>query len=153
MSHESKPSAVHGGVELAAGGLVWHDDGTGSRLAVVHRAKYDDWTLPKGRLEAGETLAEAAVREAEEETGWTVSANRFAGSVSYLKEGRPKVVLFWHMKRGQARREGLPGKQEVDDVAWLKTDQAIDRLTHPDEKDFVARHCIEPESNPPSQTT
>jgi 8-oxo-dGTP pyrophosphatase MutT (NUDIX family) len=152
MSNTPKRSAFHAGVEFAAGGLVWHGDGAGRRLAVVHRAKYQDWTLPKGRLEWGETLAETAVREAEEETGWKAIASQFAGSVSYLKEDHPKVVLLWHMKRGPIRRKGFPNKEEVDDVAWLKPEQAIHRLSHPGEKDFVTRQCLELESMPPSQT-
>ena len=149
MSDTPKRSAFHAGVELAAGGLVWH----GGHLAVVHRVKYQDWTLPKGRLEEGETLAETALREAAEETGWEASARRFAGSVSYLKEDHPKVVLLWQMKREPVRRKGFPNKEEVDDVAWLKPEQAIQRLSHPDEKDFVTRLCSKLESMPSSQIT
>ena len=150
MSNKLQRSACVAGVEFAAGGLVWHGGGVDRRLAVVHRAKYQDWALPKGRLEAGETLAGTALREAEEETGWKVGARQFAGSVSYLKDGQPKVVLFWHMRRGTARRKGFPNPGEVDEVAWLKADEAIHRLSHLDEKHFVARHCLEPEIKPRS---
>ena len=142
MSNTKARSAFHTGVEFAAGGLVWHGDGPRRRLAIVHRPKYQDWTIPKGRREKGETLVETAVREAEEETGWKAIARRFAGSVSYLKEGHPKVMLLWHMKRGAVRRKGFPNEEEVDEVAWLKPAQAIQRLSHPDEKDFVTRHCL-----------
>jgi 8-oxo-dGTP diphosphatase len=142
MSSIRKRSAFHAGVEFAAGGLVWDGDGSDRRLAVVHRAKYEDWTLPKGRREKGETLVETALREAEEETGWKVVARRFAGSIGYLKEGHPKVTLLWHMKRGPVRRKGFPNEKEIDEVVWLKSKQAIQRLSHPDEKDFVTRHCL-----------
>ena len=84
-------------IEFAAGGLVWTTDAAKPRLAVVHRARHNDWTLPKGRPEAGESLDAAALREAMEETGHKAFLTGTAGTYSYMKEGRLKIVLVWHM--------------------------------------------------------
>ena len=85
-------------VELAAGGLVWRRRGRRWELAVVHRPRHEDWTLPKGRLEPGESLLSAAVREVREETGCEVEVRSFAGTVVHTAKGLPKIVHHWHME-------------------------------------------------------
>src|SRR4051812_27762866 len=72
----------------AAGGVVMRD----GRIVVVHRPKYDDWSLPKGKLEAGESWEEAALREVEEETGLRVTLGDELTSTHYTVRGRPKTV-------------------------------------------------------------
>lgn len=119
----------------AAGGLVWRHTPRGKELLLVHRQRYDDWTLPKGKQEAGENLVEAAVREVREETGYEAQIDSFAGVIAYEVDGRPKVVSFWQM-----RVEGEPISQidgEVADVIWLPVDQALERLQYPLEKALV----------------
>jgi 8-oxo-dGTP diphosphatase len=123
---------------FAAGGLLWCDraDGEGRRLAVVHRPRYDDWSLPKGKVEPGEHLAETAVREVEEETGFAVSREGFAGRYQYTVDAGPKSVFVWHMRPVDDR--GSPD-EEVDDLAWLSPDEALDRLTYDLEREVVRR--------------
>jgi 8-oxo-dGTP pyrophosphatase MutT (NUDIX family) len=141
MSNPSAPPVDTHAIELAAGGLVWLGDDSGARIAVVHRKKHGDWTLPKGRPEPGENMEAAALREAMEETGTRAAIRSLAGSYCYTKEGKPKVVLMWHMTHDPARYDKPAPLDEVDEVAWLSADEAIQRLTHPTEKQFVARHC------------
>src|SRR3954463_8077930 len=91
----SRPAMADAEV-LAAGGVVIRDDG---RIAVVHRPKYDDWSLPKGKLDPGEGFEEAALREVEEETGLRSRLGRELPSTEYTdSKGRPKLVRYWQME-------------------------------------------------------
>jgi len=128
-------------VEHAAGGLVWRRCRGKDCLAVVNRAKHKDWTLPKGRPKPGETPEDTAVREAMEETGFRVLPERLAGCYSYLKNGQPKVVMIWNMRRLEERYDQKAPPDEISKVVWLAPHVAVQRLTHPSERDFVARHC------------
>ena len=79
----------------AAGGVVLDDDG---RVALVHRPRYDDWSLPKGKLDAGESFEEAALREVEEETGMRCRLLDELDPVEYRdNKGRQKLVRYWRM--------------------------------------------------------
>jgi 8-oxo-dGTP diphosphatase len=121
---------------FAAGGLLWRTEGEHRRLAVVHRPRYDDWSLPKGKVETGELLPETAVREVREETGFAVSLGRFAGRYQYQVETGPKSVFVWEMT--PLDRKEQPD-DEVDDLAWLPPAEAVDRLTYRLERDLVRR--------------
>jgi len=128
-------------IEFAAGGLVWTSDASKPRFAVIHWTRYRDWTLPKGRPEAAESLDAAALRKAMEETGYKAFLTGMAGTYSYLKEGRLKIVLVWHMTR-QAERYSRPvSGAEVNRLVWLLPDEALRRLTHDAEREFVKVHC------------
>ena len=106
-----------GGVVQAAGGVVTRTahDGT-LEVLVVHRPRYDDWSLPKGKLEPGESFEDAARREIEEETGVRVELGAALPTTDYVdRHGRPKVVRYWQMTPvGQT--EWRPG-DEVDESA------------------------------------
>jgi 8-oxo-dGTP diphosphatase len=125
-------------VILAAGGLVWRKSARGREIALVHRPKYDDWTLPKGKLSAGESWQDCAVREVEEETGLEVRLGGFAGSCSYLTKRAPKIVLFWHMEVEGSTRFAGERLDEVDALEWLGVDEARRRLTHRRERRVLA---------------
>ena len=102
----------------------------------MYRPRYDDWTLPKGKLNPGESWLQAALREVKEETGRDVSVSGFAGAVAYQTDKGLKVVRFWNMTiigEGQSRVDS----SEVAEVAWLSPSNAIDRLTYPLEKAMV----------------
>jgi len=113
----------------AAGGVV-RRSGHGGRLevALVHRPKYSDWSLPKGKLEEGESHEEAALREVEEETGLVCRLERELDAVSYTDpKGRPKTVRYWVMAvvEGEFREN-----REVDELRWLPREEAAAMLTH-----------------------
>jgi 8-oxo-dGTP diphosphatase len=122
----AEPSVIQ-----AAGGLVWR----AGRLAVIHRPKQRDWSLPKGKLELGETFPDAAVREVAEETGCRARLGDFAGYTLYRVKRRPKLVLFWHMFVAGACRFEPNG--EVDRLEWLRPSDALARLDHDVERRLV----------------
>jgi 8-oxo-dGTP diphosphatase len=113
----------------AAGGVVWRPTAGGDRLyAVVHRPAYDDWTLPKGKLAAGESEIEGALREVEEETGMSCRVDRPIGTTSYIdRKGRPKVVVYWLM---QATGGTFEPNEEIDEVRWLPLSEVLALLTY-----------------------
>ncbi|MGC3999457.1 MAG: NUDIX hydrolase [Anaeromyxobacter sp.] len=125
------------GLVTAAGGLVWREDEGQLRLAVIHRPRQDDWSLPKGKLLDGETFAEAALREVAEETGWETRLAGFAGHALYRWRGRSKLVLYWHMRAiGEGR---FRPSREVDRLDWLKPQKALDRLDRRSDRELVKR--------------
>lgn len=115
---------------LAAGVLTWREKKGRIEVLLVHRPRYDDWSIPKGKLDPGETFPAAAVREVEEETGYRVRLHRPLPSSSYvLASGRPKLVRYWS---GEVRSRVGPGPQnprEVDEVRWVEIEKA-GRLMH-----------------------
>jgi len=119
----------------AAGGIVWRENNHQQTIAVVHRHKHQDWSLPKGKLTEEESWKEAALREVMEETGWQVEIKEYAGSISYICKGVPKVVLFWHMDAREEDPELLNG--EVDKVRWLPLEEALEILDYDDEKELL----------------
>jgi 8-oxo-dGTP diphosphatase len=123
-------------VIAAAGGAVWrHGEDGGLETAVVHRPKYDDWSLPKGKLDAGEHPLAAAVREVTEETGLSVLAGRRTVQTSYrLPEGL-KRVDYWLM---QAVGGQFEPNREVDELRWLPPDKAALLLSHDHDREVVA---------------
>ncbi len=123
------------GIIEAAGGLLWRSSGPLRLVAIVHRPKYDDWTLPKGWREKGESMEEAARREVQEETGCTARVRKFAGCSCYQVEGVPKVVLYWHMELDV---EGpFRPNEETDELLWLSTQAAEQRLTYNNERTLL----------------
>jgi len=125
-------------VVLAAGGVIHRrrDDGV-VEVVVIHRPKYDDWTLPKGKLEPGESLEQAAVREVEEETGFRTEIERPIGDHSYRdRHGRPKRVTYYALRPVDGR---FVPNEEVDELRWLTATEADRLLTHAKDRDFVRR--------------
>ncbi|HSM01410.1 MAG TPA: polyphosphate kinase 1 [Acidimicrobiia bacterium] len=113
---------------LAAGGIVSRTDEDGRRILLVHRPRYDDWSFPKGKVDDGETAAEAALREVAEETGYQASLGDHVGVVEYPdRTGRPKIVHYWAMT---VENGAFAPNAEVDEIAWLDTGSALDRLTY-----------------------
>lgn len=121
----------------AAGGVVWRrrDDGT-VEVAVVHRPRYDDWSLPKGKLEHGETHTEAARREVQEETGLCCELGPELASTSYVdRKGRPKTVRYWAMA---ARDGAFRPSEEVDELRWLTLAEAAALVSYRHDADVLA---------------
>jgi 8-oxo-dGTP diphosphatase len=121
----------------AAGGVLWRTAAADGRVyAIVHRPKYDDWTLPKGKLDPGETHEQAAVREVEEETGWAADLGDDLGDIDYEHDGRPKGVRYWAMR---ARSGGFTPTAEVDELRWLPLDAARELLTYERDREVLDR--------------
>ncbi|MDX6656762.1 MAG: 8-oxo-dGTP diphosphatase [Solirubrobacteraceae bacterium] len=97
----------------AAGGVVVRD----GKVAVVHRPRYDDWSLPKGKLESGESWEHAAVREVEEESGLRCRLEEELEHNRYEVNGRPKLVRWWRMS--VLEDLGLVPNDEVDELRWV----------------------------------
>jgi 8-oxo-dGTP diphosphatase len=111
----------------AAGGIVWNTRAGLPEIAVVHRQRYDDWSLPKGKLVDGETELAGAVREVREELGSAVAVTRRVGRVRYSVPSGRKSVVYWAMRYQGGE---FVANDEVDDVAWLPPDAAREKLTY-----------------------
>jgi 8-oxo-dGTP pyrophosphatase MutT (NUDIX family) len=124
----------------AAGGVVLREGPSGPALVLVHRPRYDDWSLPKGKLLRGESHRDAALREVEEETGLGCKLEDELPEVEYIDSlGRAKVVRYWTM-RPVSERSFLP-TAEVDEVRWVPLKEAGELLTHQHDRDLV-RHVM-----------
>lgn len=122
----------------SSGGLIWRDSPNGKELAVIFRNRYHDWTLPKGKLESDECWKDAAIREAWEETGCKVEITGFAGSISYTHREMPKIVLYWNMKL--IGENQFQPNDEVDQLRWLKANDAMLILSHTSERELVQKN-------------
>ena len=119
----------------AAGGVVLRAGDDGPEVAIVHRPKYDDWSLPKGKLEAGESWEEAALREVAEETGLECELGAELRETTYRDlKGRPKRVRWWAMKPlGGA----FSADDEVDQMRWTPAGEADGVLDYEDDHALV----------------
>jgi 8-oxo-dGTP diphosphatase len=134
-SKNSKGIAMARAPVLAAGGIVLRQEAT-PLIAVVRLRKRNEWVLPKGKLDDGETPRDAAEREVLEETGHDVSVHEFLGTLVYESGGRFKVVHYWRMETG-----GEPTHELMDDVRavdWLPLEAAVERLSRAYERAFLA---------------
>ena len=122
----------------AAGGVLLAPDDEGrTKVAVIHRPKYMDWSLPKGKLEEGESWQEAALREVEEETGYRGEPIAELPHVSYLdRKGRRKLVRYWLMEPIEGKFEA---HGEVDELRWVTPEEAYEVLTYPHDKELVRK--------------
>jgi 8-oxo-dGTP diphosphatase len=122
----------------AAGGVLWRDatDG-GVEVALVHRPRYDDWSLPKGKLDPHETETAGALREVEEETGCRALLGADLDEVRYpLRDGREKVVRYYAMRALDGAF--VPGR-EVDELRWVAPPQAVVLLTYDYDRQVLDR--------------
>jgi len=128
----------------AAGGLVWRSSERGPEVVLIRRFRHgiDEWSLPKGKLDAGESYPDAALREVEEETGIRARLGRFAGVMQYLVKGENKVVCFWEMTAiGSGKALDT---DEVAEVRWVTREEALGMLTHEQNRELL-RHVPAPE--------
>ena len=120
----------------AAGGVITRGADGSLEVAVVHRPKYDDWTLPKGKLDPSETFEHAALREVEEETGLRCRLGREAGEARYRdRHGQPKVVRYWLMT---VEDGSFRPNREVDELRWLPLGEAAALLTYERDREIIA---------------
>jgi 8-oxo-dGTP diphosphatase len=119
---------------LAAGGIVLRQGRT-PLVAVVRLRKRNEWVLPKGKLDNGETPRAAAEREVMEETGHDVAVHEFLGTLVYESRGGSKVVHYWRMQADDAPAHEL--MRDVKAVDWLPLADAVDRLSRGYERAFL----------------
>ena len=124
-------------VVQAAGGVVWRRSDSGElEVMLVHRPRYDDWTVPKGKLDPDEDHATAALREVEEETGLRCTLGPELMPTSYRdRRGRPKQVRYWAMTPG---RGTVTPTDEVDELRWLGVEAAQSLLTYQRDRPVLA---------------
>ncbi len=121
---------------IAAGGLLWRPARAGAaEIAVVHRPRYDDWSLPKGKPQDGEPLAVTAAREIAEETGHTPVLGRRLQSTRYEVAAGPKTVHYWTARVGGG---AFVPSEEVDQLRWLQPAQAAELLSYPHDRHLLA---------------
>src|SRR5262249_14836330 len=132
------------GLVRAAGGIVVRraPDGS-SQVLLVHRPRYDDWSLPKGKADPGERDGRAALGEVEEETGLRCTLGARAGRTRYRdSKGRDKVVHYWLMEpesEAAAADDAFVPNDEVDDVWWCSVADATRRLTYAHDRKLLAK--------------
>lgn len=134
----------------AAGGVLWRT-AKGPKIksdievAIIHRPRYGDWSIPKGKLVPGESEIEGAIREVTEETGYRVQIRQPLGTVEYVKNAgatpRTKVVRFWSM---HAEGGMFSPSHEVDELRWVSVEQAHELLTHERDKRLLSTFAREP---------
>jgi 8-oxo-dGTP diphosphatase len=122
-------------VVLAAGGVVWRRQGDRVHVVLVHRSAYDDWSLPKGKVDSGESDEDAALREVAEETTLVAELGPELPSTTYLdRSGRFKRVRYWAMTAAS----GEPvGSNEVDQAEWVDLQEAFGRLSYPHDAEVL----------------
>jgi 8-oxo-(d)GTP phosphatase len=131
----------------SAGAVLWRPAADRTReteVLLVHRPKYDDWSLPKGKREPGEHVLLTAVREVLEETSVRPVLGPRLHTVEYLAHGRPKQVDYW--AAFSPHGEAAPS-HEIDGVSWLSLHQALDRLSYPHDADVL--NSLEPRATVP----
>jgi 8-oxo-(d)GTP phosphatase len=123
---------------LAAGAVLWRLNGDSAtpEVAIIHRPRYDDWSLPKGKVDPGETEPVTAVREVHEETGYSSHLGRRLVAVSYPVEQGIKKVRYWAASTIDG--EFIPNN-EVDELKWLPVAEAIKELKYPHDRKVLRR--------------
>lgn len=134
------------GLVHASGVVVVRDGGEGPEVVVIHRGLRADWSLPKGKLEAGEHALTAAVRECDEETGIVPVLGPPLPRQEYVALGSPKIVDYWSARVGGD--EGFAPDEEVAEIVWLPAEEAAARLTYPRDADLVREAVAMPSSSP-----
>jgi 8-oxo-dGTP diphosphatase len=120
----------------AAGGVVWRRGSGGTEIVAVHRPRYDDWSLPKGKLDPGESWEQAALREVEEEVGLRCALGAELPPTTYTDhKGRAKAVRYWLMEpEGDA---AFTPNEEVDEMRWVDLETAVGLLSYPHDAELV----------------
>lgn len=121
---------------LAAGAVLWRPAAGGFELALVHRPRYDDWSFPKGKLDPGESMPFAALREVAEETGHTARLGAVVGDVRYAVPEGDKMVRYW---AAQACGGEFVPNAETDELRWLGPDRAAELLSYRHDLDLLHR--------------
>ncbi len=140
---------VESPVIRAAGGIIQRATPHGDEVLIVFRKRHQDWALPKGEVQDGESFQEAALREVAQETGCTCELGNYLGTISYADHGTPTVVMFWKMN--VIRESVMPESQQLDQAVWIDLPSAIQKLSQSQEKALLSRIASIPRPGPPAQ--
>ncbi|MGH3960642.1 NUDIX hydrolase [Mycobacterium sp.] len=143
MSTQTSPHRPADRTVRAAGAVLWRPGprDPAVEVALIHRPRYDDWSLPKGKVDPGETEPVTAVREVFEETGHGVHLGRRVTSVSYPIEQGTKKVRYW---AARSLDGSFTPNHEVDDLIWLRVPAAIKQLSYPPDRKILRRFAKYP---------
>jgi 8-oxo-dGTP pyrophosphatase MutT (NUDIX family) len=114
----------------AAGGVVLRVHEGEHQVLIVHRVRYDDWSLPKGKLDPGESAGTAALREVEEETGVRTRLGVELPDVTYDTAAGPKHVRWFRLTHPVGDPARRPADHEVDEARWVAVEEATSVLTY-----------------------
>lgn len=140
---------MDGSAEIrAAGAVVWRrNDDDQIEIVLIHRPRYNDWSLPKGKIEDDESLIAGAYREVVEETGLAVRFGQMLGSISYPVDNAIKHVTYWAARL--LGEQGKPDPSEVDDLRWFIIEDALQKLTRDGDKGIVEKFReMDPDTKP-----
>ncbi|MCL2585849.1 MAG: NUDIX hydrolase [Streptosporangiales bacterium] len=144
-----KPADKNAGSIKAAGTVAWRPGPGGApEILLVHRRRYDDWSLPKGKAEPGEPLPLTAVRETREEGGAQIILGRRLTQVKYKVSGRAKRVTYWSA-RVTGVADGAVPNEEVDEAVWLPEEEARERVSYPQDADVLDAFAAAPADTVP----
>ncbi|MDA8278433.1 MAG: NUDIX hydrolase [Actinomycetota bacterium] len=123
-------------VEITGGGAIFQGIGKDTKVCIIHRGAYNDWTLPKGHIDPGETIEECALREVLEETGLECSIVDHSPFITerLLASGSTKITHYFTMT---FQKGGFVPNSETDAIEWLPVDLAMNRLTYQNDKDVL----------------
>lgn len=148
-SQTRKNTAPSAGTPILAGGAVVTRENQlqSTEVLIIYRKRYDDWTLPKGKTEVGESIPVCAVREVREETGVTIRLSLPLDSISYEagNAGLKKVEYWGGVVLDSVRRAP---DAEVDVVSWLPVRAALGRLTYSHDHFLVQQYLAQPVTTP-----
>jgi len=131
-------------VTIAAGGVIWRKNSKNEiEVVLVHRNRYEDWSLPKGKLDSGETLIGCAYRELIEETDLNIKLGPYIGEVEYFVPDGLKRVSYWTATLLGDQKPFTPN-QEVDAIGWLTLTEAADKATRDSDREILAKFADTP---------
>jgi len=128
---------------LAAGAVIWRKEKKELQIALVHRPRYDDWSLPKGKQDGAESLIACAFREVIEETNLKVAFGPYIGDIEYFVPDSLKKVHYWSARLADDSPE-FHANEEVDLLEWHSLEAAIEKVTQDSDREIIERFVSVP---------
>ncbi len=128
---------------IAAGAVVWRQEKKEVQIALVHRPRYDDWSLPKGKQDGSESLISCAYRETLEETNLKVSFGPYIGDIEYFVADGLKKVHYWSARLADDSPE-FHSNEEVDLLEWHSFESAIEKVTRDSDREIIEKFVNTP---------